>query len=247
MDALEELIRDTISRRRVQDDGQSQLACQGNRLSHHRKRDLELHHQVASFPQEVSGRTHVVHGYSAICPGSHDDRVLAVGVDDDHCRSAGSLGVAQDVRGAHTLSAQVVQKNGAKTVSAHPADHLDIDTQPGRRGGLIGPLAAGNHRETLTMHGLTRAGHVRGPDYQVHVQAAQHDDITHRLLPSWALSRRDCSWAIWARQRLTAGRMTARGARAIQVVRSYPGVHETRERRGKRPREPRRGKLRGQW
>ncbi len=136
----------------------------------------------------------------------HDDLILRALIDADHRDSgrparSGDGGAVDPGRG-HRLA-----REAAEAVVADMADHAHGSAGAGRRGGLVGALAAGGQLVARTQHRLARAGQALDLEQQVYVDRAEHQEHARfsqfRRLPNSASGE----LATWSHRALCVPRL----------------------------------------
>ena len=96
----------------------------------------------------------------------------------DNLRATGFFGDAH-MTGIDTFGGKLVDQLAAKTIVADAADQRHLRTEALRGDRLVGALAAGKGRKTLAEQRFSRRGEVASLDDQIHVDAANHENLVH--------------------------------------------------------------------
>ena len=102
---------------------------------------------------------------------------MPVGVQQDDGDARGVVWVDGDAAHVYAVPPEVIQHRRAEGVRADPADHLHAGAELGGCNGLVGALAAGSRVEPLADDRFTLGRQPRRDAYEVHVDAAQNDDL----------------------------------------------------------------------
>ena len=112
-----------------------------------------------------------------VAAGDDHDRILAGVVDDDQRHARRRRRARAERRANDRLRFQPAPERRAVRIVADKTEHRDVRAEPGRRDRLVAALAARRLRERMAGEGFARLRQARRPGDEVHVQAADHDDV----------------------------------------------------------------------
>ena len=115
-----------------------------------------------------------------VCTGVQDDSVVAAAAGDD--RDARIITVAAVHIGAvDTGPLQCQAHLFTEQILPDPGNHPGGSAQLGGCYRLIAALAAGVGKEVAALYSLSRLGHGVAFNGQIHIQAAEYNDFSHRI------------------------------------------------------------------